>query len=480
MQGNPSAYDVFVSYTGVDSRFAEKVASQFESETIDGTEQGRRLRAFLDKWDIAGSPNIVHSLNQGLAQARHVVLVMSPEFFERGWTEAEWTSQLMVDPLNLSRRLILCLVRDVSIDGSRGFEPPPLLVALNRFDFRRARSFAQEFKRILRVVRGEPPLRGKPRQPLGMIPQDPRTLAPSAPTGSFQPDSTDDLLLGNLLPVASRPGILWSAAVALKPWEIAKRCPEAPPFHVHDKRIWTFADLKNSVNPLHQVIAGSDPQSHDIGAWRENPDRRLLVMTLFNRCLEKQLPDYVRCDKKGRFFFIPELVDGKLVDRKEYLGDGKPIAVAAHKVGRNGASDFWVHRGAWITFMALGESLFLRIEPCYVFTSDGLHSLGGKSVGQLSVRWTGKERNAAVLRQVMFWSRFLRRGSQNIAIGTGGKAISVRSVPATASADFGIEGDHIALRSLLAHFANDLEIAASQVVGEGEGEDGNKEEHSDG
>jgi hypothetical protein len=43
-----------------------------------------------------------------------------------------------------------------------------------------------------------------------------------------------------------------------------------------------------------------------------------------------------------------------------------------------------------------------RIDPCNVFTSDGKQLLTGKSVGPLSMKWGGKERNAAILRHIVF------------------------------------------------------------------------------
>jgi hypothetical protein len=97
----------------------------------------------------------------------------------------------------------------------------------------------------------------------------------------------------------------------------------------------------------------------------------------------------------------------------------------------------------------LGDGLYLNIDPCYVFTADGQAPLKGKSVTTLASKWGGKERNAAILRHIVFWARTLVRHKQPIKIGTGASPIIVSGVPALVQTAFGIENDRLEVRSLL-------------------------------
>ncbi|MBX9584147.1 MAG: toll/interleukin-1 receptor domain-containing protein, partial [Gemmataceae bacterium] len=61
----------FLCHNGVDKEWVEKLAEQVESETFDGTPNGRRLRAWFDKWDIDKGENVIVRINDGLARAPH-------------------------------------------------------------------------------------------------------------------------------------------------------------------------------------------------------------------------------------------------------------------------------------------------------------------------------------------------------------------------------------------------------------------------
>jgi hypothetical protein len=126
-----------------------------------------------------------------------------------------------------------------------------------------------------------------------------------------------------------------------------------------------------------------------------------------------------------------------------------------------------VHHGAHLAFQPLGDRLFLCIEPCYVFTSDGKDLLTGKSVGPLSMKWGGKERNAAILRHIVFWSRTLSMGQTKIELQTGANTIVISGIPALARTNFGIDFDHIGFMSLLSQVEDELSLAADAALSGG-------------
>jgi len=96
-------------------------------------------------------------------------------------------------------------------------------------------------------------------------------------------------------------------------------------------------------------------------------------------------------------------------------------------------------------------------------------------VGPLSIKWGGKERNAAILRHVVFWARTLARGQPRIEIKTGALAIVLSGVPAFAKANFGIEFDQIGVRTLLAQVDDELQVAAESLGAAFVGDDGSDE-----
>lgn len=86
-----SIIDLFLCHNGADKEWVEKLAEQIESETFEGTPNGRALRVFFDKWDIRPGANVIQRLNDGLAKARYVAVVVSPDMVAADWPTLEWT-----------------------------------------------------------------------------------------------------------------------------------------------------------------------------------------------------------------------------------------------------------------------------------------------------------------------------------------------------------------------------------------------------
>ncbi len=155
--------DVLLCHSGADKPWEKELGTRLEAETIDGTPTGRRIRAFLDDWDIAGGENIVLRLGKELASGAFVAVVMSPEFFESNWTALEWTDVVARDPANKAGKVLPLRRRDVSLDGARRVQFPAPFNALSYFDFRSVAHFEPEFERLLSRIRNLPPPRGATR-----------------------------------------------------------------------------------------------------------------------------------------------------------------------------------------------------------------------------------------------------------------------------------------------------------------------------
>jgi hypothetical protein len=306
-------------------------------------------------------------------------------------------------------------------------------------------------------MRDQRPPRGRLRTPLASA----APLTPPADQPPDTPDAVTEVILGNLLPVVSYPQTVWSAATtARRPQDVREGVKDASPFELQGGRVYTFADLSRADEPLRAAIDPRSVRSDRIADWKNDPVRWRWAMALLNRCLRRRflgLP--VTRDERGRYFFLPK--DG--VDRVWQNSDDPRRTVAAKKASADGTRSFWLHHAAWLSFMGLGDRLYVNVDPSYVFTSDGRTPLSGKSVGPLSVQWGGKERNAAILRHIIFWGRTLAGGNIRIELPTGGQPVVVSAVPAHAQAAFGVADDAVAVRSLLDQVEDELDLVAREL-----------------
>lgn len=458
----PEVIDVFLCHNSADKPWVEKLAEQIESETFDGTSQGRHLKVFFDKWDIDLGQNFIQRINDGLSKARFVVVVISPEFLTSGWTGFEWTHVVSQDPMNVRARLIPLFLREHSLNGNETCDLPAPFRALNWLDFRHDADFKNTYLRFIRKVRGLLPARGQKRQPLANL-AAPSATVPEARTAAT-PDRVNDLILSNLLPVSDLPLTVWSAPTTARlPKDVWSAIENPLPFILREKRLYAFADLAHPKAPFGDITGKTDIKGESMTVWRANSVKWAWFIDLMHRALREHLGKMGIKEAKSHRFFFRGNKDG--TSRQQKNGNDPLREVAAKKINSANGSVFWVHHGAELRFHTLGDGVFLGVEPCYVFTSDGRTPLTGPRVTPLSMKWGGKERNAAILRHVIFWARTIGKSKPRIQIQTGAKPITISGLPALSRTTFGIEFDHIALRTLMAQIDDELDEVAKSLEG---------------
>jgi len=288
MQSAVAIIDVFLCHNSADKEWVEKLAEQIESETVDGTQDGRPLRVFFDKWDIDCGQNFIQRINQGLKQSRFVAVVISPEFLDAPWTAFEWTHVVSEDPTNVRMRLIPIFRRERSLDGATTSDLPAPFRALNWVDFRRDHEFRKSFQRLIRRVRGLPPDRGKKRRPLASLPSRPLPLPDDRPSAA--PDPINDLILSNLLPVSDFPETIWSAPTTARlPKDVWSNIENPPGYLLRDERLYSFSDLSNQKNLFRPIITASEVRGEPLDLWRKVPSRWAWFIELLNRCMGRYL-----------------------------------------------------------------------------------------------------------------------------------------------------------------------------------------------
>jgi len=434
--------DVFLCHNRADKQWTRELGARLEAESIDGTPTGRRIRVFFDEWDIEKGENIVARLGQELASGAFVAAVMSPEFFASDWTRFEWTDLVARDPANRGGRLLPLRLRDISLDGNARLALPAPFNALRYFDFRSPATFEAEFQDLLRRIRNQPLPRGRTVAPRysSVVPQ--REFGVSIETAEEIPE----ILVSNLAPLVTTPPALYMAVTELKALSEISHAVDAT-LMLWDQKLVTFADLEDPECPINRFI---DPYTIERKEFTEclgDTDLRNHWLALANKCLAAACRKKgISQDEKGRFYFLPA-PDG--TDRKISIGGSKPREVAAKKRHHISGEEFWVHYSANMKFRVIGSTPFLRLLPSYGFTIDGLIGMDRKQAARFRVIWGGKQDSATVLRQVLFWLRFLAGGHEEWSIDTGGSPLRISVMPTTAETRVGIAIDHVQIKALL-------------------------------
>lgn len=452
--------DIFLCYNKADKDWTHTLGERIEAESIDGLTSSRRLSVFFSEWDVDYGENFISQINTALPTARYFAAVMSPEFFRSGWTNFEWTDIVAEDPARLKKKLIPIRLRDASKDGEERLVLPAPFKATRYFDFRDPAKFEAEFEKLLRRIRGLPPQRGAALAAKYDV-SEASTVALDE-EDSWLPERVRDALLGNLLEVLSFPPALWSAATEKRnSREVRAEVPEAEGHIIRTKRLYTFADLSHKNSQLRKVVNTSAIQKEATREWLVDSTKTDWWIALLNQALTSHLSKLaIRREEKGRYFFRPNR-DG--TTRIWQNGKDRPREVAAKKTNPTDNSTFWVHHAARIRFKRLGDRFFLMIEPTYFFTTDGETAFAGQKMGRMVMMWAGRQKNADILRNFVFWAKTIAKDSRQLRIHTGGESIVVSGVPALAVANVGIASDHVRVGSLLGMADTELDEVAQDV-----------------
>ncbi len=432
--------DLFLCHTGDDKPWTEMLAERLERETVNG----RPLEVFLDKWDIDYGENILQRIEEGLRQSRFLAVVLSPAFTRGDWPRSEWQTQVHSDPAGQLARILPLLRHKKDPNTGELIDIPLPLRLLRRFDFTTDSVFEPSFADLVRRRRGERPLRGRS--------DGPTLSGRGAVLSSAAPEEHEEVVLSNLLAVHRYPTALWSdeTTATQKPevWQAYKG--SVPPFALLNGRLYSFHSPDDPASPFRRFLTGRTPQRERPADWLSDPDRARVLVGLCNSALKEhcyQLGIRTVKDEWPPRFYCPVIRDSRTFrwSKKARL---RTLAKMAKKP--NGES-FGVHYAARMRFLTLGRDLFILVEPGWLFTSNGIAPLTGKIVTRLATQWGGRERNAAVLRNVLMWSVLLGQGKPEIAIDLGGgERLELKTVPAYAETRYGLPSDAIRLEQMLA------------------------------
>lgn len=455
--------DAYICYNSSDLEWVRRLAEQLESETIDGTKDSRKLSVFFDRWDMGPGDSIIDKMNEGMSKARHIVCVISPEFLAANWPRFEWKHIVASNPNNEGGRIIPILLRDKGLDGTTRLNCPAPFRDLKYIDFRKTSDFRRGFADLVRKIRNMPQERGRRLSPItGIKPAVvPRSRQPEL---SWLPDPVSEFIFSNLLTVTDLPNQIWTATTTYRETtkkEIWKKVKDSHAFILRSGKLYSFANLSNENEPLRDVIECSTISPETRNDWFLDPDRERCLVALLNSSLARTLRQmWIRTDGKGRFYFAPS-EEGNDRVWKMPIGKGRTVAKRIRPKGSD--SEFWVHHGAKLRFRLVGQKVYLVIVPLYLFTEDGFTAIGGKAAGKLSHMWMGKQQNADIFRDVLFWAYVIGKGAKFGKIETGSTPIEIETAPAAARMHVGVALDSIDFRTLFNFKESELEEAANSA-----------------
>ncbi len=488
--------DLFLSHRSTNNGEALRLAERLEREQHP---DGRPLRVWLDLLDIEPGQSIVGRVNAGLATAQHVGLLLTPDYLRSpsGWTDAEWQAALFDDPAGRSSRVVPLLLESCP-------ELPPLLRHLYLIDLR-GTAYETGYQQLVRFLRGETGsahrFQGQLVRPDGRVSAE--TLAAERALEAGMPDSVEEHLLANLLPVVELPRRVWTAPIARKlargdganriyptkerlrqlirdEQERKQLKPFTPAFLRLGDELVTFHRLDRPGHPLRPVTGTRRGRATDVTTWVDDPDRRRVLTALLNMAVQRHLfaRGMVYDHERRRHFFPPGPDDSPWQIR--WRRGAKPRTVTAPLLDEDGNVFRWRHSAVRLPVMCLGGNFFVQIRPTIVFSRHGSVEsiLRGSAVGSWATRWLGRERNLQLLYHVHFWAHVLGGGKTPIRIRAGDQALIVDPVPLEIMLHHGIAEDQVDLLGQLEDAPDpdeDWELGELALAEDDNGEDFEKE-----
>jgi len=103
--------DFFISYTGVDLKWAEWVAWQLEQASFT---------TVIQAWDFRPGNNFAIKMDEASKLAERTIVILTPNFLKSGFTAAEWTTAFAQDPTGEKRLVVPVLVEKTDVSGLLG------------------------------------------------------------------------------------------------------------------------------------------------------------------------------------------------------------------------------------------------------------------------------------------------------------------------------------------------------------------------
>jgi hypothetical protein len=131
-------WDVFVSHNRVNKPWVRQLVKQWRDLGV---------RVFFDEDSIDPGEDVIHGIERGLSDSRHVVLFLSPGAIASRWVALEASLTLYADPDAMERRLIPVVLEPIDSKTLR-----PAIARLNRIDLTDPFSRLERYKYLCKFL----------------------------------------------------------------------------------------------------------------------------------------------------------------------------------------------------------------------------------------------------------------------------------------------------------------------------------------
>lgn len=276
-------------------------------------------------------------------------------------------------------------------------------------------------------------------------------------------------IYSNLLPITQLPLKIYSATTLFTNGkEVYSKLSglRIPSFYLSEGKIWSFENLFDEDNPLRTICDQTSITAIRAEDWWLDEDKRRWYVNLIMSVLKRHCRrvGLISDSEKERYYFPPaEGTTDRIITFKAFKRKGTRKVAYQYK-SKNSSNSFWVHHAVSFMIKCYGGRWFLKIEPGYVFTSDGIKHIGSERVGRLTTRRKAKEWNRAVLNHLIFWREILSMGYATINISLGAQKLEISKLYESGLANFGIMKDKPNMQRLFAFDESELELPTEEAV----------------
>ena len=378
-------------------------------------------------------------LTRGLQKQTFLRLFYHQMLYKPSGPTAERVASLLRDPSGRMGKIIPIVAKPCKI--------PPLLSIRNWIDLRDLSKFNTEMEKMICRIKGYPLPRGESLSATEIVPE---SVSPQFQTNlSSEPDQISESLYTNLFPITKFPSIIWSATTQFQNKRDVYKLlgDEISSFIFREGRLYTFSNLELNSNKLRRIIDTDEIRSINVRSWFRNTDKsRWLIYLLASETRKfcKKLGLYF--DSTGKKYYG----DKKIVTSKKFTWIAhvrkgqRGLIIPYQKFDRHIGKEttyFYRHRAVKLRFQILGDTLFLQIDPSWVFSTDGSILIQSEQRSILNTRLRSHMKNDAEFAEMRFWAWVL--SNENIIrIDSEDVVIEASTTPLLFKADCGVYGDY--------------------------------------
>lgn len=190
-----------------------------------------------------------------------------------------------------------------------------------------------------------------------------------------------------------------------------------PPFHLHERYIFSFSDLRKSHNTLRNLIETREINSLALDEFLASNEGDKRFIWMLNDYFQSHLYSLgLIIDKERKRAYFPKTQEGERTISYQARLKKATRTIVRPRYSRNKEKLlYWEHKAFNYSIKRFGDEWGVLIEPTYVFTLNGeKFLLFSKRVGALATRKVSRDYNINVLNDTTFWLWILANGASDV------------------------------------------------------------------